>query len=341
MLTHVAENAVKSAFFLPAAVSTVVSSSCRAGLCPKSAGRPEKDYAFRGNFVLQDLIANGQSMRTVSLPRGRQRLHAMPTSAGYEVRENETYDWDGRRRGQTPFTVLQHTISGSGKLRYQNRNYRLQGGDTLLVLVPHNHRYWLEKGDRWEYFWISMNGEETLRIHQMVLSTAGPVLKLQPSTIDHLADCSLRLVKGATSPGAASAIAYEAAMALYDDVFGSPAFAAELSLMQPVIDHINANLEKPLPVSELAGIVGLSRAHFSRSFAESEGMPPAEFVLQQRLQRAVKLLTKADFLPVKEVAIMCGFEDPNYFSKVFRRVYGTNPTEFRTTGMYASIGKLR
>jgi AraC-like DNA-binding protein len=38
---------------------------------------------------------------------------------------------------------------------------------------------------------------------------------------------------------------------------------------------------------------------------------------------------------------MCGFEDPNYFSKVFRRVYGTNPTEFRTTGMYASIGKLR
>jgi transcriptional regulator GlxA family with amidase domain len=111
--------------------------------------------------------------------------------------------------------------------------------------------------------------------------------------------------------------------------------------MQPVIDHINANLEKPLPVSELAGIVGLSRAHFSRSFAESEGMPPAEFVLQQRLQRAVKLLTKADFLPVKEVAIMCGFEDPNYFSKVFRRVYGTNPTEFRTTGMYASIGKLR
>ena len=42
-------------------------------------------------------------------------------------------------------------------------------------------------------------------------------------------------------------------------------------------------------------------------------MPPAEFVLQQRLQRAAKLLTKADFLPVKEVAIMCGFEDPNYF----------------------------
>jgi AraC-like DNA-binding protein len=291
--------------------------------------------------VLHDLIANGQSMRTVSLPRGRQRLHAMPTSAGYEVRENEVYDWDGRKRGQTPFTVLQHTISGRGRLRYQNRSYKLEAGDTMMVLVPHNHRYWLEKGDRWEYFWISMHGEETLRIHKMVLGLAGPILRLQPSTIDHLADCSLRLIKGATTPGAASAIAYEAAMALYDDVFGSPAFAADLSAMQPVIDHINANLEQALPVSELASIVGLSRAHFSRSFAESEGVPPAEYVLQQRLQRAAKLLTKGDFLPVKEVSIMCGFDDPNYFSKVFRRVYGITPTEFRTTGMYASIGKAR
>ncbi len=291
--------------------------------------------------MLQDLIAHGQSMRTVSFPRGRQRLHAMPTSAGYEVRQNEVYDWDGRKRGQIPFTVLQHTISGSGRLRYQNRNYRLQAGDTFLLLVPHNHRYWLEKNERWEYFWISMHGEETLRIHKMVLALAGPVLKLQPSTIDHLADCSLRLVKGATTPGVASAIAYEAAMALYDDVFGSPAFAAEQSAMQPVIDHINANLDKPLPVGELAEIVGLSRAHFSRSFAESEGVPPAEYVLQQRLQRAAKLLTKGDFLPVKEVSIMCGFDDPNYFAKVFRRVYGITPTEFRTTGMYASIGKMK
>ncbi|RUT83729.1 AraC family transcriptional regulator, partial [Mesorhizobium sp. M7A.T.Ca.US.000.02.1.1] len=41
--------------------------------------------------MLQDLINNGQSMRTISLPRGRQRLHAMPTSTGYEVREDEIY----------------------------------------------------------------------------------------------------------------------------------------------------------------------------------------------------------------------------------------------------------
>ncbi|WP_081162987.1 AraC family transcriptional regulator [Ensifer aridi] len=291
-----------------------------------------------GNSVLQQLIHRGPVMRTVSLPRGRQSLHTMPTSTGYEIRTDANYDWDGRKRGQTPFTVLQHTIGGAGNLRYESRTYRLRPGETLLLLVPHNHRYWLEEGGRWEFFWISMNGEEALRIHRAILAVTGPVLKLQPETVEHLADCSLRLITGGETPGRASAIAYEAAMALYDDVFGShPVFSEEYRKMQHVIDHILANLEKPLPVEELARVSGLSRAHFSRVFAASEGMPPAEFVLQKRLQRAVKLLTKTADLPVKEVAIMSGFEDPNYFAKVFRRVFGASPTEFRTTGMYASV----
>lgn len=292
-----------------------------------------------GNSVLKRLIENGPVMRTVSLPRGRHSLHTMPTSTGYEIRTDASYDWDGRKRGQTPFTVLQHTIAGAGNLRYESRNYRVREGDTLLVLVPHNHRYWLEQNGRWEFFWISMNGEEALRIHRAILAATGPVLNLKPETIERLADCSLRLITGgADAPGSASALAYEAAMVLYDDVFGShPVFSQEYRTMQHVIDHINAHLEQPLPVEKLAEVSGLSRAHFSRVFAVSEGMPPAEFVLRKRLQRATKLLTQAADLSVKEVAIMSGFDDPNYFAKVFRRYFGASPTEFRTTGMYSSI----
>ncbi|WEZ85772.1 AraC family transcriptional regulator (plasmid) [Rhizobium sp. 32-5/1] len=292
-----------------------------------------------GNYMLNRLIENGSVMRTVSLPRGRHSLHTMPTSTGYEIRTDASYDWDGRKRGQTPFTVLQHTIAGAGNLRYENRNYRVRAGETLLVLVPHNHRYWLEQHGRWEFFWISMNGEEALRIHKAILAAAGPILNLKPQTIERLADCSYRLISGgADAPGSASAIAYEAAMVLYDDVFGShPAFSHEYRTMQHVIDYIAANLEKPLPVETLADVSGLSRAHFSRVFTANEGMPPAEFVLRKRLQRATKLLTQAADLSVKEVSLMSGFEDPNYFAKVFRRYFGASPTEFRTTGMYSSV----
>lgn len=293
-----------------------------------------------GKSMLDRLAAHAPVMKTVSLPRGRHRLHTMPTSAGYEIRDHPSYDWNGRKRGQTPFTVLQHTVSGAGNLLYERRRYRLRPGDTMLVILPHNHRYWLEEGGRWEFFWISMSGTEAVRIHRDVLNATGPVLRLREETLEHIADCCLRMVEGkGETPGAASAIAYEAACALFDDVFSSQKALsddAEDSALRRVVDHIRRNLDKPLAVSDLAEVSGFSRAHFSRMFTESEGVPPAEYVLQERMRHAARLLTSHSPLPVKEIALLTGFEEPNYFAKVFRRFFGTSPTEFRTTGMYST-----
>jgi AraC-like DNA-binding protein len=55
---------------------------------------------------------------------------------------------------------------------------------------------------------------------------------------------------------------------------------------------------------------------------------------------ATKLLIEDD-ISVKQIASACGFDDPNYFAKAFRRVFSTSPTEFRTTGMYASQRGVR
>lgn len=294
-----------------------------------------------GNSVLDDITARGSVMAVLSLPRGRNPLHVMPTSAGHEIRTEADYDWDGRQRGRTPFTILQHTISGAGSLRYEGREHRLGPGDTMILTVPHNHRYRIEPGGRWQFFWLSMNGEEALRLHRDVIDAAGPVLRLAPTTIDHLARSCLALLDGAAAtPYRASAIAYDAAMALSDDVFGTPTGSDELrSAMRPVTAHIEANLDRDLPVAELARVAGMSRAHFSRLFASSEGMPPAEYVLARRLEAAARLLVQGARLPVKEIAILTGFRDPNYFAKAFRRQFGISPTEFRTTGMYSSIGR--
>jgi AraC-like DNA-binding protein len=234
--------------------------------------------------------------------------------------------------------VLQYTISGTGMLRYENRTMKIRPGEALLVIVPHNHCYWLEKGDRWEFFWISMNGTEALRIHETILNTHGPVLRLKANSIDKLAACALRLMEGrAELPGEASAIAYEAAMALYDDTFGpSERLPASETSLNRAMQYVSAHLNDALPVETLAAVAGLSRAHFSRSFAKLTGLAPAEFVLQERMKRATKLLTANREMPVKEIAALVGMPDNNYFSKVFRRVYGVSPTDFRTTGMYAN-----
>ncbi|MDQ0440353.1 AraC-like DNA-binding protein [Kaistia dalseonensis] len=276
-------------------------------------------------------------MKTVSLSRGRHTLHTMPTSTGYETTSSPAYSWNGMKRGETPFTVLQHTVAGRGQLLYERRHHILGAGETMLVIVPHSHRYWVEPGDEWEYFWISMYGQEALRIHRTILALAGPVFRLRPDTVERIAACCLALIDGrGETPGKASALAYEAAMALYDDVLGPHAFGrdpAHGDVIAGIVGHIRANLDGDLDVDRLARLAGFSRAHFSRLFAASEGLSPAEFVTAQRMRRAARLLELGE-LSIKAISLACGFQDPNYFAKAFRRAYGTSPTEFRTTGMY-------
>lgn len=288
--------------------------------------------------MLSILIANGPFRHTISLPHRRDRLHVMPTSTGYEVATSPAYDWDGRKRGNTPFAILQHTIAGTGQLQYDKRRYTIGAGETMLVTVPHAHRYWVEKGDRWSFFWIAMCGREALRLHRSILATAGPVFRLRPETIDGLAAVAIALTGSELAAGSASGLAYKATMALYDDIMArqdsNPGAGKHLAIAR-VTAHIRRHLDQDLDVSVLADVAGMSRAHFSRTFHTVEGAAPSEFVMSERMQLAARLLVNGH-LSVKAIANACGFADPNYFAKAFRRTFAISPSEFRTTGMYAA-----
>lgn len=207
----------------------------------------------------------------------------------------------------------------------------------MLVVIPHQHQYWIEDGERWEFFWLAMTGQEALRLHRAILAAAGPVFRLRPETVARLGAMSLDLRDGkAKGAGEASAIAYAATMALYDDLLGgeSGTRPARNRSIERVIAHVRRHLDEPLDVQALADLAGLSRAHFSRVFTSCEGVSPASFVLTERVRRAASLLVSGA-ASIKQVSLDCGFEDPNYFAKAFRRSFGASPTEFRTTGMYA------
>jgi AraC-like DNA-binding protein len=291
-----------------------------------------------GNSVLASLIDRGPFRHAISLPRRRDRLHVMPTSTGYEIATGPSYDWDGRKRGLTPFSVLQHTTAGEGRLGYERRHYRIGPGETMLVTIPHAHRYWVAEGESWSFFWIAMSGQEALRLHRSILAEAGPVFRLRPDTIEMLARTSLDLAESRLEPGRASGAAYAVTMALFDDLLARQDFTAgdlRHAAVARATAHIRGHLDAPLDVQGLADVAGFSRAHFSRLFAQIEGVPPAEFVLRERMQRAARLLVTGQ-LSVKGISSACGFEDPNYFAKVFRRTFAISPSEFRTTGMYAA-----
>ncbi|MBB3999268.1 helix-turn-helix transcriptional regulator [Aureimonas pseudogalii] len=295
-----------------------------------------------GNSMLDRLVARGPFRQTLSFPRRHDGFHIMATSAGHELASGPGYDWNGRTRGHTPFSILQHTISGAGRLRYERRDFRISAGETMLVSIPHSHRYWLEAGESWRFFWIAMSGQEALRLHRAILAASGPVFRLSDQTADILAGICLQLCRPDTSAGQASSEAYRATMALHDDLMARIDTGTGSAVAHRAIDraaaHARAHLDAPLDVASLAAVAGLSRAHFVRLFTRFQGVSPSEFVLRERMGRATRLLVNGQ-LSIKDIADICGFDDPNYFAKVFRRTYAISPSEFRTTGMYSAAAQ--
>ncbi len=286
-----------------------------------------------GDFVLSELIRHGHGLRLLSLPKGPLPLHCMGTGAGFERRFNEAYSWEGTKRGAVPFALIQHTIAGRGELDFEGTRHRLEPGDTMLLSLPHRHRYWLAQGESWEYFWITLNGREALRVARAVLDAQGPVLRPGREAIDRLAASCLTLMQGDVPIGEASAAAYAGIMAVHDGALGGAAEASSLpAALLRVQRHIEQNLSDSLGVERLAAVAQLSRAHFVRLFTASVGMAPSSYVLEQRMARAERLLIATDS-SVAEIAATCGFPNANYFGKAFRRKRGTTPSAFRATAM--------
>lgn len=292
-----------------------------------------------GNSVLSDLRAVMPAMKSMVYPRGSLNLRTMLTTAGCECCRDRNYDWHGLKRGRSPFTLVQHTLEGRGQLLFEGRLHEIRAGDTMLLQFPHDNRYWLPAGGEWTFFWICMNGREALRIWRRLLRHHGPIVRLSPDTVTRLARLCLEIVKGEhDSTGRASAAAYSAIMILSDELLLAPRTGRRdrHPAIQHAIEYAQNHLEAPLNVDRLAGIAGLSRYHFSRVFKQSEGLSPVEYLQRERMNRAVRML-QIGGEPVGVIADACGFSDPNYFAKAFRRTFGVSPSQFQSSGPAVSL----
>lgn len=283
--------------------------------------------------MLSHLLTHGHDIRVLPPHKGAASLHCRAASVGYEQRKAEIYSWDGLNRGTQPFLVLQHTVLGEGRLTYAGTHHRLLPGQTMLVTIPHAHRYWLDRGGHWEYFWAVLHGREALRLAREVLQAAGPVLTLPPPLVDRLAEaCLTLLTEPRLTPGTASSAAYAAMTTLHDGAFTTrdrPETPLPAALAR-VIDHVESHLAETLTIDRLAAVAGLSRADFVRMFAATLGLPPSDHVQARRIERAERLLLATE-MTVSAIAAATGFADGNYLAKTFRRHRGLSPLEFRAT----------
>lgn len=94
-----------------------------------------------------------------------------------------------------------------------------------------------------------------------------------------------------------------------------------------VLEYIHSNIHRNLSLRELAGVTGLSTYCFARRFRHCLGVPPHEFLLSQRVDYAQRLLR--GHVPLKVIAARSGFSDQSHMSRVFRKLLGVTPGQYR------------
>lgn len=99
-------------------------------------------------------------------------------------------------------------------------------------------------------------------------------------------------------------------------------------LRRHLVEFIELNMAEPLSLGQLAGMCALSEYHFARMFRESFGLPPHQYLLARRLNRARELL-RSTRKPFGEIALECGFASASHFSNRFKQSVGATAGEYR------------
>lgn len=98
--------------------------------------------------------------------------------------------------------------------------------------------------------------------------------------------------------------------------------------LKRVLEYVESNLDKNITLTELARVANMSLYYFAVLFRQSTGLSPHRYVLSKRVERAKELLHDPKF-SVLDVSMNVGFEHQNNFARVFRRITGVSPTEFK------------
>ena len=94
------------------------------------------------------------------------------------------------------------------------------------------------------------------------------------------------------------------------------------------ITIIDGEYTKNITLEEMAKRVGVSSQYLSKIFKDETGRTFVEYLTTLRINRAKDIIQTSD-QPIKQVGIMVGYKDPNYFSRIFRSVVGVSPSDFR------------
>ena len=246
-------------------------------------------------------------------------------------------------------------VKGRQTYRVRGRDYRMTGGDVFMTYPGEVHSSAGLPQEKGILYWLTLaEPRRGINLLNLPVSQARALYRaIRNSPCRHFRG-SWRM-KGHLDAIALLSVQQPSALKAFTLANAVGAFLLEVvacaktgekkktapDSLRSILDFIEANLETPLSVPELATRTGLSASRFKARFKEETGVPPGEYVLRARVREAQRRLDRHD-ATITQIAFDLGFTSSQYFATVFKTLHRipakATPNALKTNDFAASHG---
>lgn len=239
-----------------------------------------------------------------------------------------------KRIAPTDYQIA-YCVAGKGTICCSGTRVEIVKGSIFINIPGHAHEYWADETDPWTHYWVHFTGTSAGRYFSAIQcrpeepgfhvgyneKLAGLYRELLDSV--PLDDPPHQLLALSSLHSILSTVAVLRRMAP-----GRPGRGRARLDMAKVDGYVNAHLnDATLP--DLAQYCAMSVPHMVRLFTVETGYPPMRYVARKRIALACRLLAQDPGKSIKAIACGVGVEDQHYFSRLFKRVTGMTPLQYR------------
>ena len=213
-----------------------------------------------------------------------------------------------------PYASLSFRVSGTGKFEVGAKHFITKPGDVLFI--PANLPYKVE---------YSVSESIVVHFDQCNYSEAENICLENSSKINICFEHLLEVWNKQRSINQTKSIIYD----ILDKMSNDQKMSISDTAVANCVRYIDAHFCDPkIDIETVCSVAFISISSLQRAFAKYFGMPPKQYLIQLRMNKALELLTENE-LSVKKISFACGFTDEKYFSRAFKKKYGYPPSQFR------------
>lgn len=230
--------------------------------------------------------------------------------------------------------IIIYCIEGKGWIEMDKKRIDVRPSQFIIIPADTPHKYLSDEKDPWTIYWIHFKGEIASYIVELLLQrTKNNLLHLtyNEARIRMFEDICLNLQKGYSGDNLRYVnmiFNHFLSSLLYEEKFNQAGTEPPDDVIAHTIGMMQQRLSGVVSLRELSAYAGLSVSHFSAVFREKTGYSPIEYFNHLKIQKACQYLMFSN-ATVREVAGRLGVEDQYYFSRMFSRLMGMAPSEYR------------